>query len=140
MSYVGYGEQILNPLTWNGNALEMLFDRWHPENPDIDPYDPSAKWITGYFPYGRTRAEENSEFNIQNGAYLRLKTTEVGFTFPKNMVTDKLGVKNLRVYINAYNLLTLTGVLGVDPEHPSETYGYLYPLNRTFNFGGTITF
>jgi len=51
-----------------------------------------------------------------------------------------IGIKNLKLDVNAYNLLTITGVKGVDLEHPSETYGYLYPLNRTFNFGGSITF
>lgn len=30
MSYIGYGEQLLNPLSWDGNALDLLYDRWHP--------------------------------------------------------------------------------------------------------------
>ena len=140
MSYVGYGEQLLNPLNWDGNALEMLFDRWHPADPTIDPYDPSATWISGYYPYGKTRAQEYSAFNIQNGAYLRLKSVDIGFTVPKKLGLEKLGVKNIRLFANAYNLLTFTGVRGVDPEKPSETYGYLYPLNRTFSFGGSVTF
>jgi hypothetical protein len=69
-----------------------------------------------------------------------LKSAEIGFTVPKNLLFSKTGVKNLRLYVNAYNLLTFTGVKGLDPEKTSETYGYLYPLNRTFNFGGTLTF
>lgn len=140
MSYIGYGEQLLNPLSWDGNALEMLFDRWHPVDPKQDPYAPTNTWVSGYYPYGKTRAEETSKFNLQSGAYLRLKSAEIGFTIPQNIVLDKLGVKNLRLYVNAYNLLTITGVKGLDPEKPSETYGYLYPLNRTFNFGGSVTF
>ncbi|GHS96781.1 SusC/RagA family TonB-linked outer membrane protein [Bacteroidia bacterium] len=140
MSYIGYGEQLLNPLTWEGNALDLLFDRWHPADPDIDPYDPTTQWLSGYYPYGRTRAEETSAFNLQSGAYLRLKSAEIGFTVPKNRAFDRIGIKNLRLYVNAYNLLTFTGVKGLDPEKPTETYGYLYPLNRTFNFGGTISF
>ena len=51
-----------------------------------------------------------------------------------------VGVKNLRVYFNAYNLFTITGVRGVDPEKPTDLYGYMYPLNKTFNFGANITF
>ena len=140
MSYVGYGEQLLNPLTWDGNALEMLFDRWHPADPDKDPYDPTNTWINGYYPYGKTRAQEHSAYNMQSGAYLRLKSAEIGFTVPKNFGLHKMGVKNIRLYINAYNLLTITKVKGVDPEKPSESNGYLYPLNRTFNFGGSLTF
>lgn len=140
MSYVSYGEQLLEPLAWNGNALELLYDRWHPVDPDNDPYDPSNQWISGYYPYGRTRADANSEFNIQNGAYMRLKSAEIGFTVPKNAFFTTVGVENLRVFVNGYNLLTFTKVRGLDPEKPSEQSGYLYPLNRTFNFGGAITF
>jgi len=140
MSYIGYGEQLLNPLTWDGNALELLYDRWHPVDPTADPYNPATQWISGYYPYGAKRASETSSFNLQSGAYLRLKSAEIGFTIPRNIAFDKIGVKNLRLYINAYNLLTITGVRGLDPEKPTETYGYLYPLSRTFNFGGSITF
>lgn len=139
-SYVGFGGMLLTPLQWDGNAVEMLYDRWHPVDSKMDPYDPSNEWISGFYPYGTKRAEETSEFNIQNGAYLRLKSVEIGFTVPKNFVMNKLGVKNLRLFANAYNLFTITGVRGLDPEKSSETYGLLYPLNRTFNFGGTITF
>ena len=140
LAYVSYGEQLIEPLAWDGNALEILFDRWHPVNPDVDPYNPTIEWITGRYPYGKTRADINSDFNIQNGAYLRLKNAELGFTVPKNIVTSKLKVNNLRIYVNAYNLLTLTKVIGLDPEKPTENYGYMYPLNRTFNFGGSIKF
>lgn len=140
MSHVGYGEQLLNPLAWDGNALGMLFDRWHPIDAEKDPYDPSNKWASGHYPYGKTRAEETSKFNIQNGAYVRLKSAEIGFTIPKNKVFNKIGIENLRIYINAYNLLTITNVKGLDPEKPSEVYGYLYPLSRTYNFGCSITF
>jgi TonB-linked SusC/RagA family outer membrane protein len=140
MSYISYGEQLLEPLAWDGNALELLFDRWHPVDPDKDPYDPSNDWISGFYPYGKTRADINSEFTIQNGAYVRLKNLELGFTLPANIVSGKLGVKNLRLFVNTYNVLTITGVKGLDPEKPSETYGYLYPLNRTVNLGGTLTF
>ena len=140
MSTIGYGEQLLNPLSWDGNALDLLYDRWHPVDPDVDPYDPTTKWVSGYYPYGRTRAEETSKFNLQDGTYLRLKSAEIGVTIPKNRLFEKTGIKNMRLYVNAYNLVTFTGVKGLDPEKPSETYGYLYPLNRTFNFGGSVTF
>ena len=140
MSYVGYVEQLASALAWNGNGLALHMDRWYPADPNANPWDPTIQWVKGYYPYGNNRAELYSEFNIQKGDYLRLKSAEIGFTVPKNMVVDKLGVKNLRFFVNSYNLLTFTGVRGLDPEHPSETYGYLYPLNRTFNFGGTITF
>ena len=140
MSYVSYGEQLMNPLSWDGNALPLMFDRWRPVDPDAHPYDPTNEWISGRFPYGKTRASTNSEFNIQKGDYLRLKNMEIGFTVPKNAVMDKLRISRMRLFANAYNLFTITNVIGLDPERPTESYGYMYPLNRTFNFGGTITF
>ena len=68
-----------------------------------------------------------------------MKSAEIGYTFPKQWLSS-VGVKNLRVYFNAYNLFTITGVRGVDPEKPTDLYGYMYPLNKTFNFGANITF
>ncbi|WP_239063534.1 TonB-dependent receptor [Bacteroides sp. 51] len=139
MSYVAYGEQLSQPLLWEGNALDLLMDRWRPVDPKQDPYDPSTKWISGYYAYGAKAPDANSTFMIQKGDYLRLKSAEIGYTLPKNWLRFA-GVQNLRVYMNAYNLLTFTGVKGVDPEKPADQYGYMYPLNRSYNFGASITF
>ncbi len=141
MSYVAYGEQLSMPLAFDGNALDMFLDRWHPVDPDQHPFDPSCEWIPGYYSFGGAKAmpKDDSEFMIQKGDYLRLKSAEIGYTFPKQWLSS-VGVKNLRVYFNAYNLFTITGVRGVDPEKPTDLYGYMYPLNKTFNFGANITF
>ena len=139
MSYIAYGEQLSAPLQFNGNALDMLLDRWRPVNPKQDPYDPSTQWISGYYAYGGTTPDQNSSFMIQKGDYLRLKSAEVGYTLPKQWLRFA-GVQNLRVYVNAYNLFTITDVKGVDPEKPADQYGYMYPLNRSYNFGASITF
>jgi TonB-linked SusC/RagA family outer membrane protein len=139
MSYVSYGDQLLNPLSWDGNALEILFDRWHPVDPAANPYDPATEWLSGYYAYGKTRPAIDSNFAIQNGAYLRLKSIEIGYTIPKTLLS-KIGAQRLRIFVNGYNLLTMTKVRGLDPEKPSENGGAIYPLNKTFNFGGNITF
>lgn len=139
MSYVAYGDQLASPLGWNGNALDMFLDRWHPVDPKADPYNPDNSWYTGYYSYGGTTPDQNSEFAIQKGDYLRLKTAEIGYTFPQKW-TKVVGVQNLRIYVNAYNLFTITNVKGLDPEKPSAMYGQMYPLNRTYNFGASVTF
>lgn len=139
MSYIAYGEQLAAPLQWNGNALEEFMDRWHPTDPLQDPYDPATKWISGYYSYGGTTPDSNSEFSIQKGDYFRLKSAEIGYTFPSKWM-NQAKISNLRVYFNAYNLFTLTKVRGVDPEKPANLYGYMYPLNRTFNFGLSLAF
>ena len=45
----------------------------------------------------------------------------------------------VRVYANAYNPLTLTRVKYIDPEHPADNYGRLYPLNKSYTIGLNLT-
>lgn len=139
MSYISYGGQLSTPLQFNGNAFEYFMDRWHPIDPKQDPYSPSTEWKSGFYSYGATTPKENSEFAIQKGNYLRLKSAEIGYTIPQK-VLQKINIKDLRLFVNAYNLFTLTKVKGVDPEKPAELYGLMYPLNRSYNFGLNITF
>lgn len=120
-----------------GGALEQYWDRWHPADEDADPYDPNTKWVKGYYAYTGHYPSANSTFNRVSTAYLRLKQIELGYTLPKWKAFPSL---NLRVYANAYNLLTITGVKFVDPEHPSDDLGRLYPLNRTYTFGVQVSF
>lgn len=140
MSYVKYVEQLREPM-WgndNSNALEYFMDRWHPADPTADPYNPSTSWISGEYAYGAHLSDENSRFNFYNASYVRLKNIELGYTFPEKWL-GKSGVKHLRLYVNAYNLLTIDGV-HLDPEHPNDSYGNLYPLNRTFSIGANVKF
>lgn len=120
-----------------GGALEQYWDRWHPADENADPYDPNTKWMKGYYAYTGHYPSANSTFNRVSTAYLRLKQIELGYTLPKWKAFPSL---NLRVYANAYNLFTITGVKFVDPEHPSDDLGRLYPLNRTYTFGVQVSF
>lgn len=139
MSYVKYVEQLREPMWGNdlSNALEYFMDRWHPASPTADPYDPSTEWVSGKYGYA-TLADENSRFNFFNASYLRLKSAEIGYTFPTAWIA-KSGIKSLRLYLNGYNLFTIKSV-EIDPEHPEDSYGNMYPLNRTFSVGANIKF
>jgi TonB-linked SusC/RagA family outer membrane protein len=139
MSNVAYGEQLASPLMWGGNAVNILLSRWHPVDPHQDPYDPNNEWVSGRYPYGGRAPDANSEAGMQNGAYLRMKTIELGYSIPKRIL-KKIDFSTVRIYVNAYNLFTLTGVEGIDPERPTELYGQMYPLNRTINFGCNVEF
>ncbi|MBN1925270.1 MAG: TonB-dependent receptor, partial [Prolixibacteraceae bacterium] len=141
MSSLVYGEQLREPMWGSGNsgAMEQFMDRWHPEDPNADPYDPATVWVEGHYAYTGTLPDVNSTFNVENGAYLRLKSIELGYTLPTRW-TMKTGIKNMRVYVNAYNLFTITKVDYVDPEHPNDTYGYLYPLNKSVSVGLNVKF
>jgi len=132
-----YKEQLREPMWAHDEASTMtqFMDRWHPADINADPWNPSTQWISGYYAYTGTYADENSAFNVVNGAYLRLKSIELGYTLPRMK-----GVQNMRVFANAYNIFTLTKVKWIDPEHADNDMGYWYPLNKTVSLGLNLTF
>jgi TonB-linked SusC/RagA family outer membrane protein len=119
--------------TNGGGTLTQYLDRWHPVDPTADPYNPATEWVSGYYGYTGRYPKENSDFNRVSTAYLRLKSVEVGYTLPKKI--RALQALNLRVFVNAYNMFTITKVKFVDPEHPDDDLGRMYPLNKTLTVG-----
>jgi len=91
-----------------------------------------------------------SDYLVEDGSYLRLKTLQLGYTLPSDF-TEKFYVTNLRFYVSGQNLLTLTDYKGYDPElgRPLDGNGSLfdggvdrraYPNNKNFLFGVQIGF
>ncbi|MFA6249136.1 MAG: hypothetical protein WC615_19495, partial [Mucilaginibacter sp.] len=134
---VSYMEQLNIPLWGGGSALTQFMDRWHPADPNADPYNPNTVWIPGRYALTGTTADVNSMFNIQDASYVRLKSAELGYSLSPGFA-KKIGIKGARIFVNGYNILTFTGLKYLDPEHPSSTYGYLYPLNKTFSLGVNV--
>ncbi len=140
MANVAYTERLKDPMSNVYAPLDFFADRWRPADPKADPYAYDTEWIPGKYPgmaSGEMRA--NSTFNVHNTAYLRLKNIELGYTFPKKWMS-KINVQTLRLYVSGYNLLTLSGLKFVDPEHPNDNNGYMYPLNKTLTVGLNIKF
>lgn len=83
---------------------------------------------------------EMSQWFIEDGSYLRLKNIQIGYTIPSSL-TKKITINNLRFFIAAQNLLTITGYSGLDPEIGSDNPQYMgidmgfYPQARTYMFG-----
>ncbi len=73
---------------------------------------------------------EGSQYYIEDGSFIRLKTFTLGYTLPKSF-QDKLRLKSARVYFQAQNLFTITSYSGADPEG----LGYPYALPRQYTFG-----
>ena len=71
-----------------------------------------------------------SEFIIENGSFLRLKTLTLGYSLPQK-VLNKLHMTNARVYLQGQNLFTITKYKGADPEG----LGYPYAMPRQFTLG-----
>ena len=69
-----------------------------------------------------------STYFIENGAYLKLRNLQVGYTFGTSLLS-KIKVKSLRVYAGGDNLAILyksKSFTGLDPETPA--FGYPNPL------------
>ena len=87
-----------------------------------------------------------TSFLIENGSYFRIKNLEIGYTLPRK-ASKKIGLNNLRVYLNSENLLTVTSYTGLDPEvrnTDDKNFGVdnisRMPLPRIFSAGVNITF
>ncbi|MDR0700141.1 MAG: TonB-dependent receptor [Tannerella sp.] len=146
--YVQYAEVLTEALAFGGqNTLTWFMDRWRPEDSNADYFHPDTKWVEGFYPVTGHDGRRTGSNNVQDASYVRLKTLELGYTLPKKLV-NRLGVKNLRIYLSGYNLLTFTGLHEVDPERPGSSGGassnyvdfYNYPINRTFTMGASVKF
>ncbi|MHA4809909.1 TonB-dependent receptor [Flavitalea flava] len=131
-----YGNKIFNywrvNSVWAGAQGEGSQDTWSPDNTG----GKLPIWASG------TNFDKNpSSFFVESGSYLRLKSLQLGYTFPKTR-----GFSKLRVYVQGYNLLTSTKYSGIDPEISSGNatnsgidYGGNYPIARKLlvgvNFG-----
>jgi len=139
--WISYPIYYSYPLDHNGNSFAMFTNDWHPADPSANPFNPNTVYVPGYYAYTGTNINSSSTGpgGISNASYIRLKTLEVGYTFPTSLLS-RVGVKGLRVFLSGYDLLTITGLKGVDPEHPSDLYGEQYPLNHIFSGGLSAKF
>ena len=83
-----------------------------------------------------------SDFYLEDGDYLRLKTIQIGYSLPDSIL-DKLGIDKLRVYYTAENLLTFTKYSGYDPEIGGGIFGIdrgYYPQAVTNQLGINLQF
>jgi len=119
-----YTSRIANPLNTAGNGgtpQQFQLDYWTPEHtnanrPRLTP-TPGNNGLT-------------SSFWIKNGAFARIRYLALGYTFKLKPTSS---IKKLRVYINAQNPFTFSGVKVIDPE--SRGAEGTYPIMRVYTFG-----
>jgi TonB-linked SusC/RagA family outer membrane protein len=138
-----YGSKIFNLLqqtlerpTLSQNVSATLLNRWSSTNPNgtvARATDSPVPQVTDRY--------------IENGSYVKLKNLSLGYTFASGLVS-RLHAKNLRLYVSAQNLFTVTKYSGYDPEanfydgdntKAGVDYG-IYPPVRTFLAGLNVTF
>ncbi|MGI4883573.1 MAG: SusC/RagA family TonB-linked outer membrane protein [Janthinobacterium lividum] len=77
---------------------------------------------------------------IEDGSYVRLKNLTFGYTLPHNIMS-RISASQLRVYVTAQNLVTLTKYTGFDPEVSASGVDLgIYPQTRVFLAGVNIGF
>lgn len=117
------------------NVFKQNLDYWTEGNPNA------------FFarPYATSEVNKNQQTQsrfLQNGAYLRLKNLQIGYTVP-GAILSAVGIERLRFYVSGENLLTFTKLMdGVDPECTQGHYGDAksYPASLVCSFGLNLTF
>ena len=109
--------------------MESNLDRWTPTNTDAS--EPRVL-------IDATNNHAGSSFWLEDASYLRLKNVELAYNLPTDRLFGNF-VKGVRVYINANNVYTWTGIKNFDPEN-SNGRGWNYPQLRIWNAGLTAKF
>ena len=108
-------------------------DYWTEEN--TDAYWPRLLNYNASDPYNY----QYSDKWVQDGAYLRLKNIQLGYTVP----VPKNIAQSLRIYVSGSDLWEYTNVLEIfDPEagNNASTSTDYYPFFRTWTMGVNLTF
>ncbi|MDD2243991.1 MAG: TonB-dependent receptor [Dysgonamonadaceae bacterium] len=120
------------PFIGEKSLLQIIADsHWSEDNRNIYAFWP------------RLSDTENSNNNVtstwwmRNGAFMRLKTLELGYTLPKKMI-QPIHSKNARIYMSGSNLFQVRKFKLWDPEQAGNPFNY--PLQRVINIGLNIEF
>ncbi len=143
--YGAFGQQVMQnyrgvfPASWYENFTTDIYARWHGEGtsnrlPRLSSGSDS-NWIT------------ISDIYVQNADFFKIQNVTLGYDFNKLWKNSPFG--QLRLYVQAQNLFTITKYTGMDPEIGSSA-GYdawaggidlgLYPSARTYLAGVSIKF
>ena len=78
---------------------------------------------------------QNSDFYLQNKAFLKVRNIQLGYTLPKAWM-DKIQIERIRIYGSLENFFTFTSYKGLDPE----VSGLGYPTMKQATIGLNVTF
>lgn len=123
------------------NATTTVLDRWVSESQPGNGTVPRAV---------KTDPSKNlrmSDRFIYSGAYARMRLISFGYTMPEELIqnTFKGAIDNVRFYLSADNLITITNYPGYNPEIGGNntdrgTDGGTNPAPRTFRIGVNVSF
>jgi len=115
------------------NQDTKTLERWTQQNPSTTM--PRAVWGD---PANTLRFSDRF---VEDAGYMRLKNLTLGYSLPKNFLTQLKFVQQFRLYVTAINLFTITKWTGYDPEADLVGNGNnTVPTTRQFLFGVRATF
>ena len=88
-----------------------------------------------------------SDWAVEDASFLRLNTLTLGYTAPE-LITSKMGLSKLRLYVTANNVFIITNYSGLDPEvstrrktplTPGVDYS-AFPRSRSLVLGLNLNF
>jgi TonB-linked SusC/RagA family outer membrane protein len=129
---------LYNPLFYPGpsgsapNVPVSMLDRWQKPG-DIRPIQ---KYSQNFGNFSSFDNASNSDAAYSDASFIRLKNLSISYTLPDN-IRNKIGVQNLRVYVQCQNLFTITKYKGLDPE--TKSFATL-PTLRIITTGIQMTF
>ena len=128
----GTDDNGIAPFANRRNALQLIAnDYWSETNPNVHAFWPRLS----VDPLANNT--QTSTWWLRNGAFLRLKTVEMGYNLPDNTFA-KIGMKSSRVYFSGENLFVLSAFKLWDPEMGRGGLGY--PPNQRYNVGVQLSF
>ena len=139
-----FGMQIMRSYrsfsdSWWHNYDTTIFDRWHGEG--------TSNTVPRISGTGHANTNYVSTRYMEDADYFKIKTVTLGYDFKK--LWKSCPLQQLRLYVQAQNLITFTGYTGLDPEvgNSAGADGWasgidlgLYPPSRTYLVGATIKF
>lgn len=127
-------------LQYNQMVLPDGWSRWEKPGDVVTHPKPQVGGYEG--------GNQTSSRYLEDGSYLRLTNVRFSYDLPK-MVTDRLGINGLNLYLTGDNLVTFTKFTGVDPtindvdNGGTTVYGFTsigYPVPRRFALGLNLSF
>jgi len=126
---------------FSSNVLPFHLDRWA-YYPDLGIDTRATAKYPSLIPGGSAQTKATSTFQVLDAAFLRLKTFEFGYYFPKKWI-QKLQMSDLKLFISGSNVLTFDKIGWIDPEYnPYSTgsRGNAYPQTKFYALGVNVSF
>ena len=147
----GYKSFDLSILFQGVEGVDKYNDAKQITDYDSRPFNHSTRVLNSWHGEGTSNTIPRTTFNdngsskkssifVEDASYLRLKNLEIGYSLNKLQAISRMGVQNIRLYISAQNLFTVTKYTGLDPESTDILDRGTYPQSLAFLFGINVKF